>query len=429
MSFQLSPRKWLEAGSESLLALNPRMPEAQAQALREAWREAGEAAFPGHAALATSGTSGSSPQGKLVAISRGAIEASARAVNASLQASPGDIWLKSLPDFHVGGLGIYARAALAGATVIESPLARWDAVEFARVLGERRATLVSLVPAQVFDLARARLRAPPSLRAALVGGGALAQETYAAARALAWPLLPSYGLSECASTVAVAPLVGNSRAPVHDSLAPVHDSLASVHDSLASVHDSLAPLARAELGRRLMPDLELLPHVKAAVDGGGRLLLKSAALFSGYVLLEGGRPRAVDPKRDGWFASEDRALIDGYILRPLGRDQDFLKIGGEQSSLARLEEIFERARLAQDSGSDASLVALEDERLGWAIHLLCAGRDLVAIEPIRRAYDLAVHPYERVRSVCACEAVPRSPLGKVLRAEARALFPKTLCES
>ena len=68
----------------------------------------------------------------------------------------------------------------------------------------------SLVPAQVLDLVRAGLRPPPVLRAIVVGGGAISAELYRDARALGWPVLPSYGMTECCSQIATATHDGRS---------------------------------------------------------------------------------------------------------------------------------------------------------------------------------------------------------------------------
>ena len=96
------PRADWDATVGSALALNPR--------LDTAWRERVLAAdfpdLPDHVWVATSGTSG---RLKIVALSVGALEASAAAVNRHLCVQPSDCWLNPLPLFHVGGLGITVR--------------------------------------------------------------------------------------------------------------------------------------------------------------------------------------------------------------------------------------------------------------------------------------------------------------------------------
>ena len=128
--------------------------------------------------------------------------ASAAAVNRRLEAVEGDVWFRVLPAFHVGGLGIHARAFLSGARV---EVGSWDPGRFA---ASDAMTLASLVPAQVSDLVERRLPPPRHLRAVVVGGGALSDELYRAARDLGWPVLPSYGMTECCSQIATASRAG-----------------------------------------------------------------------------------------------------------------------------------------------------------------------------------------------------------------------------
>src|SRR5688572_32857682 len=90
-----------------------------------------------HVWLATSGTSGAL---KLTALSKKALLASAASVNRYLQSDSRDVWCCVLPTFHVGGLGIYARALLSGARVVSET---WDPARFA---ANREITLASLVP-------------------------------------------------------------------------------------------------------------------------------------------------------------------------------------------------------------------------------------------------------------------------------------------
>jgi len=357
LSESLTAADWTT--TESHLLLNPRMPAAERRVL-----EAYVVDLPGHVWLATSGTTGAL---KLTALSKEALLASAAAVNRHLQSDAHDVWYAVLPSFHVGGLGIHARAFLSGARVID---VAWDPAAFA---ADRAVTLASLVPAQVSDLVTARLQAPPQLRAIVVGGGALAAELYRAARELGWPVLPSYGMTETCSQAATATL-GSEQ-------------------------------------------LILLDHLQARVEADGRLAFRGSSLLTGYATAAG----FADPKRDGWFVTEDlgAAASSGgkTILRVEGRRGDFIKIGGESVDLGRLDAI-----LASIAGPSAAVVAVPDVRLGHVIHL--------AIEPgldapaVAAAYDARVHPFERARRVHVVPAIPRTSLGKLMRKQLGEMLPK-----
>lgn len=338
--------------------LNPRMPDEDRAGLERLASEV--PSLRAHVWIATSGTTGAL---KLVALSKRALLASAHAVNAHLDASARDVWICVLPTFHVGGLGIHARAMLTNSRVIASD---WDARQFVRTATTEHGTLASLVPAQVRDLVALDERAPPSMRAIVVGGGAMLHDLYVAARDLGWPVLPSYGMTEACSQIATA----NS--------------------------DS--------------EDLHVLSHIVVKTGEDQRLSFRSESLLTGYAQFdERRRPVFVDPKVDGWFVSEDRGEVDGDVLRPLGRAGAFVKIGGESVDLSRLEAILDSVRQT----ADAAIIAVPDDRLGHVIHLVAASDD---VNLVVEAFNARVLPFERIRAVRRVDAIPRSPLGKLLRA-------------
>jgi O-succinylbenzoic acid--CoA ligase len=331
---------------ESHVLLNPRMPEEERARLQSYVVD-----LPGHLWLATSGTTGSL---KLTALSKEAMLASAAAVNRHLQSTSRDVWACVLPTFHVGGLGIYARAFLSGARVVADA---WDPRRFA---SSEEMTLASLVPAQVSDLVEAGLRPPAQLRAIVVGGGVLRDDFYSAARRLGWPLLPSYGMTETCSQVATAALASS--------------------------------------------DLVLLGHVEARTGDDGRLAFRGPSLLTGYGTEQG----FVDPKVDGWFVSEDLGTVEHGVLRVDGRRGDFIKVGGESVDLNRLDGI-----LAAIAGRRAAVIAMPDLRLGSVVHLAVEAG--VTGQTVLDTFNESVLPFERARKLHEVREIPRTPLGKLLR--------------
>lgn len=380
----LSPADWASEATHVLL--NPRMPEPQRTQLLAA--QAAMPHLPGHVWLTTSGSSGI----KWVALSKAALLTSAQAVNSHLETGASDVWALALPTFHVGGLGIGARAWLSGARVCAYANAegepRWDAALFHAFLADTQTTLTALVPTQLHDLTQAGCPSPPALRAVVVGGGALDAAPYQKARALGWPVLPSYGLSECCSQVATAPL-----------------------SSLETGADGADP------------PLALLPHVQARIGEGGRIELQSVSLLTGYGLLgdtsvnPGADAQFADPKHGGWFLTEDRGILSGRVVSVGGRIGDFVKIGGESVDVASLARLWTRVQLAFPNLPETVLLAVPEARLGAAIHLFAAGRaeqgDTLAQAVAQ--FNREALPFERIQALHWLDAIPRSPLGKPLR--------------
>jgi O-succinylbenzoic acid--CoA ligase len=343
-----------------------------------------ESSFQGHLFVLSSGTTARSAEDlKWAALSKSGFLASAQGVNSHLQSTSSDVWLHPLPDFHVGGLGIWARSHLSQAKVVKLPV--WSASEFVSQVLSCRATLTSLVPAQIYDLVNSRQMAPSSLRAVLVGGGALSPVLYQKALDLGWPVLPTYGMTEACSQVATARL------------------------------NSLSKDRSREAG---LPVLEILPHVQVRVGEGGKLRLFGSSLLSAYVFQGETGAQVFDPKEQGWFQTQDCGEVEDRFLKILGRLGDFIKIGGESVELGRLNAIFEEIRVQMGLNADISLLPVPDERLGHVIHLV-SNAELTLQDSVQfiELFNARVLAFERIRRWNPLTTLPRTALGKLIPSE------------
>ncbi len=381
--------------SSTHVLFNPRMPASEVRDIELRLNRLQP--LESHLWIATSGSTAQvAGQLKWIALSKEAILASARAVNRHLEASSSDVWVNVLPGFHVGGIGIFARAYLSRAQVVDGLLSdtsenkKWDAGHFYSTCLEKNGTLSALVPTQIYDLVQAGLQAPSSLRAIVVGGGALSESLYLEARRLGWPLLPSYGMTECCSQIATASL-----------------------QSLA-----LSPPS--------FPDLELLHHVEAKPSSDGRLKIQSSSLLTGLAVLSSDGDRWLDPKIDGWFQSEDMGEIFGRILKIRGRGSDFVKIGGESVDISRLSTLLTEIRVQARSSLDLVIIPIEDERLEYVIHGVAAcsadGAAAHEAQKLFEQFNSRVLPFERARKLHFVARIPRSPLQKLLKSELLSLI-------
>jgi len=343
----------------------------------------------------------------LVVLTRQALRASAVAVNSRLGAHAEDVWGLCLPEFHVGGLAIRERAALVGgARVVELCPAGWNPSAVMSKLQEAKVSLLSLVPTQLHDLVGLGAPAPSSLRWVLIGGDRLSPELAQASRALGWPILPSYGMTEAASTIAVA------RSP--------------------NEHE-----------------LVVLPHVEVRSTATGFLQLRSAALFEASYRLSDEQRLA--PDEEGWFTAADLVEIVGagglgageVVLRVRGRGEDAVKINAELVSLSHLRELWGEVlgvsgalgSSAVGSGERGSLQLgtwltwLPDARRGAEIVLVVESADLRdLVQPALASWNSRVLPYERVERIFVLPKFPRSELGKIQDARLRELLLEQLRE-
>jgi o-succinylbenzoate---CoA ligase len=382
--------------SGKFILFNPRLPFYETEQVSRRLNSLVE--LPDHFWLATSGsTAQSKGEIKWVSLSIPAVLAAAQGVNTHLAVSETDFWLHALPFFHVGGLGILARAHLSGSKwkdaliVQKDGFRQWEPHHFYQRAVETEATLSALVPTQVYDLLKLGYKSPTTLRAIIVGGAALSVELYNEARASGWKLLPSYGLTECCAQVATA--------------------------SLSSL--------RSDKAVEQLPGLKILPHVQIRTEkniSGAPLQMRGSSLLSGYAFLrEGGKPDVfVDPKVDGWYQSEDLGEIKSGSLVVAGRNTDFVKVGGESVDLTRLNGIFEKLKVDLKPNVDLVITAIPDSRLGHYIAGIYEGSHPECPVPVQEFFDQfnkMVLPFERVRSIHGIKKIPRSPLQKLLKAE------------
>lgn len=332
-------------------------------------------AWPGHIWLSTSGSSVQ----KWVGLSKQAILSSAQAVNQHLQSTREDRWVNCLPSFHVGGLGIWGRAYLTKAKVFdyrELSHGKWDAEQFYKYIEQVQGTLTALVPTQLHDLVLLKKRAPSSIRALVIGGGRVLPDLYERAIALGWPILPSYGLTECGSQVATAPL-------------------------------------QSWLQNQL-PILQLLSHIQAC-ERSEQLCFAGTSLLSTYAYLDNEKIQFIDPKENGWLMTEDRGKVDQDKLTVIGRVDDVIKVGGENVDLSRLDNQLQDLRLKMAIVPEAVLVALPDDRLGQIIVCVSDSLTQLILDPLIQKYQQTVLPFERIKKVVLVSRIPRSPLGKLLK--------------
>lgn len=358
--------------------------------------------LPGHIWLASSGSgsssgsvsaSGSGSHSEeeisltLYALSRPAFFASGESVNQHLKVDSQDIWLNVLPHFHVGGLSIGARAYLKKNKIFDVSDQKWSAEGFHCWCAASQATLTSLVPTQVFDLVQLGRSAPVGLRAIVVGGDRLSEDLYFRARQLGFRVLPSYGMTECCSQIATAPL--------------------------GSLSVTEGPIA--------YPDLELLPHIEVRTDEIGRLLIRSPSLFTMRVFWSTRDAKIISAEEihsGDWYRTSDEVEIlsssgrgASTFLRVLGREQDQVKISGERIHLSTLVPIFERIC----GQNDFYLSSQPDPRRGAEVVIVLLEKNFHHAEEWIRTFNQQVLPVAKIRAAYFISEIPRTEMGKVKR--------------
>lgn len=260
-------------------------------------------------------TSGSSGHPKAALHTFGNHYYSALGSGSNIMLSSGDLWLLSLPLYHVGGLSILFRCLMAGATVA----ILWPGVPLGRSIRGLGVTHISLVATQLRRLLEERVHLG-GVKTILLGGGPVPDALVNESMSRNLPVHASYGLTEMSSQVTTTP--------------------------------PGAPLSGLRTSGRV------LPHREVAISGEGEILVRGDTLFAGYVR-DDGLERPVDEA--GWFHTGDLGDLGGEgYLRVRGRKDNLFISGGENIQPEEIEEHLERLERVER----AVVVPIPDEDFG-----------------------------------------------------------------
>ena len=366
------------AGSPNHLLINPKLAAAEIAVLTELQVHFENLFGASNYFLIPS--SGSSRQSfesvKLIALKKVCVLNSARRFNSFFAAGPNDNWGLVLPEFHVAGLGILARAHLAGSTAVK---AEWPVSQLAAWLEENRISYMSQVPAQVYDLVQTQQQAPRNFKKIFVGAGALNSVLFEQVQKLGWQIEETFGMTETASMVAV------KRAGLY----------------------------------------ELFPGVEAKVPTDV-LQIQCDSLLSASVQKINDVVELKNFENDEWYETRDAAeMNDARHFRFLGRKDEYVKILGEGVSLSELRDVLEKsALLLGENPALFELVSLEDERAGYRLVLAVAGG--AAYGDVLIQYNKSCRPFEKIGDVFELAQIPRTALGKLKRDELNSIIKESL---
>nr|WP_235375326.1 o-succinylbenzoate--CoA ligase [Shewanella sp. cp20] len=226
----------------------------------------------------------------------------------------GDNWLLSLPLFHIGGLAIVNRCALAGAALtLPAP-----GLSLAEQLKAIPLTHLSLVATQLVRLLNDAPETLKGLKALLLGGGAIDERLIERLVPMGIPAFTSYGMTEMSSQITTA------RANAQGSCG--------------------MPLP----GRQLK-----------IVDEA--IYVRGETLFLGYLSDKPPHDITRPLDKDGWFCTQDRGRLtpEGELLI-LGRTDNMFICGGENVQPEEIEAV-----LRCHPGIEEALVfGIVDEEFG-----------------------------------------------------------------
>ncbi len=307
-------------------------------------------------------TSGTTSNPRPIELTYGNFLWSAIGSGVALGVDPNERWLCALPLSHVGGLSILIRSAIYSTTAVIHE--RFETERALAAIREERITLVSLVSTTLARLLDAGLDNPPRLRCALTGGGPVPAALVQRARAAGVPVLETYGLTECCSQAATA------------------------------------PLASQDLGAGVP-----LFCTRTEIAADGEILL------SGPTVARGARAA------DGRLHTGDLGRIDERgFLHVTGRKADTIVSGGENVAPSEVEAVLESCPGVRE----AAVLGRPDEQWGEAVSaIIVTAVGATLDEHVVREHCVArLAPFKVPKHVTfVSDPLPRTASGKLLRRE------------
>jgi fatty-acyl-CoA synthase len=307
-----------------------------------------------------------------------------------------DVFLHTIPLFHVNGWGTpHYVTGLGGVHVM---LPRFDAGEVLRLVEAHGVTRLFLVPAMarmVLDHPTLATRRLGSVRQISVGGAASSPELLAELEgAFGCPVICGYGMTESSPTLT---------------------------RSLPKPGTQSTPAQRATTGLPILGvDARVLDAGDEEVpwDGAtvGEICARSNHVMIGYL----GAPEATaEVLRGGWLRTGDLAVVDpdGYITI-VDRAKDLIVSGGE--NIASVE--VEHALAAHPAVREAAVIGLPDDRWGEVPHAyvsLMDGADVSEAELLAWVRG-RLAGFKVPKAILVLDDLPKGGTGKIQKSALRA---------
>jgi acyl-CoA synthetase (AMP-forming)/AMP-acid ligase II len=304
-----------------------------------------------------------------------------------------DVYLHTLPMFHVNGWGMPFAAA--GLGVSQVVLRKVDGAEILRRVAKHGVTLMCAAPAVVASILNAaaswegEIPGRDRVRIIVAGAPPPSRTVARVEEELGWEFMQLYGLTE------TSPLLTFNRGRAE-------------WDGL-SAQDRARKLVRAGV-----PAL----GVGLATGPDGEVLARSNSVFAGYWQQPEESARAL---ADDWFHTGDGGVIgaDGY-LTITDRKKDVIITGGENVSSIEVEDVL----FSHPAVAEVAVIGVPDETWGETIKalvVLAAGEEATEAQLIAWCKERAAG-YKAPTSVEFRDELARTATGKIQKFKLRSPY-------
>ncbi len=325
----------------------------------------------------TSGTTGF-PKG--VRQTAGNHTSSALSSVLNLGLAENDIWLCTMPLFHISGFSILARSVIYGMGV--RLYEKFDVESIVEEIQNGTVTRISVVATglhRILDqFEENRSVAHPSFQTMLAGGGPVPDDYLRRARSYRLPVLQTYGMTETSSQTATL----------------------SSEDALRKSGSAGKPLFFNQIKIR---------DVEQSGDFG-EVLVMGPHVTPGYI----GHASDRDPLEDGWLPTGDIGYIDeeGYLFI-VDRRSDLIISGGENIYPAEIENVL----ISHPHVKEAGVCGVDHPEWGSVPAAFIVGEENLTVSDLERYCKQQLAGYKIPKMFYFVDELPRNASNKLLRRE------------
>ena len=336
-------------------------------------------------------TSGTTSRPKIVPLSHGNLEASARNIGASLQLTDKDRCLNIMPLFHIHGLiAAVLSGVAAGGEVVCTP--GFNALRFRRWLDDIKPTWYTAVPTMhqtILSRMAGSDRVETSLRFIRSSSASLPPQVMKSLEeTFGCPVVEAYGMTEAAHQMACNPLPPAQR-------------------KAGTVGIAAGPeIAIADANGQILEQGAL-----------GEIVISGANVTAGYDNNPTANAENFFDRADGkgrWFRTGDQGTLDeqGY-LSITGRLKEIINRGGEKISPREIDEVL----MDHDAIAQVVTFALPHDKLGEDVAAIVVLREGAEADE-RAIRDFAASrlaSFKVPRKILFMDEIPKGATGKLQR--------------
>lgn len=327
----------------------------------------------------TSGTTGN-PKGVRQTAENHFSSAVSSALNIGI--APDDVWLCSVPLFHISGFSILMRSLIYGMGV--RLYEKFDAERSAEEICNGSVTYMSVVGVTLerilSSVEKAQSHASPRFKAVLAGGGPIPVAYIKRAEKCGIPVLQTYGMTETSSQTT---------------------TLQSA-DAERKMGSSGKPL--------FLYEVKIDETDKPGENG--EILIRGPQVTPGYI----GRFSDRNVQEDGWLHTGDIGYLDeeGFLF-VVDRRSDLIVSGGENVYPAEIEKVL----LAHPAIREAGVCGAASEKWGEVPVAFVVLNKEATVEELLIYCRERIASYKVPKRLSVVKALPRNASNKLLRRELR----------